>query len=952
MVYLAPERVKTLVEKVRRQGVLYFPIFVMKHWIAGVLTTYDSAPSPVVEEKLRSVFARVWPGLRMVKGQCPRQERYSDDCGLYMTANFFLHHLQARLVDRRDLPRCLRRLLYAAKKHNPPVEYFHEKMRKVLTSHPVSRCDRFYDEIERAPWKRETRSWAQRVAGPAVHTGGAAPRKAPARRQAARRTASAAAPAARRARAETARTQTARARQPTAATTARARQSATTPRAAVQRGARRSDVTNPPPTPQRPPARRPTRAEREAEDEAVLRRLEAAPVQQPETVPARVQRTRRERSVGDAPGRPVAGWADETLAKANRSARKVYEGVIDHLWAATALAMCGDGVPRGLGDSALNMQRMRHGLRELQPYSVQEMLKLLHKRVHVLDRAGATPGQNSNSSSRSGSSSSSSEAGDSEGDAGEGGFVFRPEDGGAATRDLGPGVDECYLVRGARLGRLPSQVGRYEFVLGARLTQAPRDMDGVRYPSYYELTRSAEEATVGAYIRHGMTHYRLANAHRVSRNAERYVPVPRSAQQREEENDVPDEEGDVRNLEAQPLSPLRRREHWPGDGAEGATREGPAREADGYADMDGNISAEATRALEDLRAAPLNMQGRPLTGTEEAEACPRNWFLFSTKPPHVSQLAWNAVRPDTREHHLRWLARIKAMSSERLRMSLPCACIDLIMATARARRWKWATTSKAFAGVAGALRDLPLYSTQRRGIRLQDDPEWRSAFGSVQRYMRESVPDAPPFLTLQQVRSVLDRLRLPHPRAALFLAMMWGFAARACDIATLRAKDVTVFPSNGPPPQPEGAPPLSMRQRKAADPGLRVTITVRRGKGAKKRGPYPVPSVLTREMGAVLQELLVQRRPSEELFAPHTEQLRRLVASELGRVLKGAQLPSVRKGALRCMAEAGVPSRDLMVISGHAKPTTLLRYLGYGQQPTAEAEAARAGASRALFPTP
>ncbi|KPA73800.1 TATE DNA Transposon [Leptomonas pyrrhocoris] len=219
MVYLAPERVKTLVEKVRRQGVLYFPIFVMKHWIAGVLTaqpakggskresevvltTYDSAPSPVVEEKLRSVFARVWPGLRMVKGQCPRQERYSDDCGLYMTANFFRHHLQARLVDRRDLPRCLRRLLYAAKKHNPPVEYFHEKMRKVLTSHPVSRCDRFYDEIERAPWKRETRSWAQRVAGPAVHTGGAAPRKAPARRQAVRRTASAAAPAARRARAE------------------------------------------------------------------------------------------------------------------------------------------------------------------------------------------------------------------------------------------------------------------------------------------------------------------------------------------------------------------------------------------------------------------------------------------------------------------------------------------------------------------------------------------------------------------------------------------------------------------------------------------------------------------------------------------------------------------------------------------------------------------------------
>nr|CAJ2473940.1 unnamed protein product [Leishmania braziliensis] len=108
--------------------------------------------------------------------------------------------------------------------------------------------------------------------------------------------------------------------------------------------------------------------------------------------------------------------------------------------------------------------------------------------------------------------------------------------------------------------------------------------------------------------------------------------------------------------------------------------------------------------------------------------------------------------------------------------------------------------------------------------------------------------------------------------------------------------------------------------------------------------------MLTRDLAATLQEMLVEKNHPRS-FSPHVEELRALIAQEVRTEMRGAQLPSIRKGALRCMAEAGVPLKDLMMISGHAKQATLLRYLGYGQQPTVEAETARDNAGRALFQT-
>nr|CAJ2465734.1 unnamed protein product [Leishmania braziliensis]CAJ2465896.1 unnamed protein product [Leishmania braziliensis] len=148
------------------------------------------------------------------------------------------------------------------------------------------------------------------------------------------------------------------------------------------------------------------------------------------------------------------------------------------MWAATALARVGDGVAHGLSDTAVGQQRVRHKMPPLRPYSVQEMLKLLRKNIHIVDASLSDPGE----------------------------VIFRDEHQ-LEEVTLDPSIDELYLVRGSSLPTLLEEVNGYNFMLGACLREAPADMNGARYPSYYALTKDASEATVGVYVPATWTHY-------------------------------------------------------------------------------------------------------------------------------------------------------------------------------------------------------------------------------------------------------------------------------------------------------------------------------------------------------------------------------------------------------------------------------------------------------------
>lgn len=124
------------------------------------------------------------------------------------------------------------------------------------------------------------------------------------------------------------------------------------------------------------------------------------------------------------------------------------------------------------------------------------------------------------------------------------------------------------------------------------------------------------------------------------------------------------------------------------------------------------------------------------------------------------------------------------------------------------------------------------------------------------------------------------------PPAALFLAMMWTFSARATDIATLRANDV-------------------VNMKVMPDKYVKVTLTIRRGKGTKFRGTYGTSSTLTKQKGSLLVKILSNRRLNLLLFA-NVNELQTMIAFALKKVNPKLQLASVRKGSIRYYVEKGL----------------------------------------------
>lgn len=62
------------------------------------------------------------------------------------------------------------------------------------------------------------------------------------------------------------------------------------------------------------------------------------------------------------------------------------------------------------------------------------------------------------------------------------------------------------------------------------------------------------------------------------------------------------------------------------------------------------------------------------------------WYIYPSKPPHISHIAWKAVTEETRILHRRWLQELRAMPADLLVRPLAAATIELIRRMAKARR--------------------------------------------------------------------------------------------------------------------------------------------------------------------------------------------------------------------------------------------------------------------------
>ncbi|ORC90002.1 TATE DNA Transposon [Trypanosoma theileri] len=254
---------------------------------------------------------------------------------------------------------------------------------------------------------------------------------------------------------------------------------------------------------------------------------------------------------------------------------------------------------------------------------------------------------------------------------------------------------------------------------------------------------------------------------------------------------------------------------------------------------------------------------------------------------------------------------------------------ELVRRMALNRNWKWSTICKVMALISGALLNLPLYSNQSKGIDISKDPSWRAATRAAHKFENREPTNPPAPVTYEQMKKAHAALERECPIAALYLMMMWCCAARAGDIATLLKKDVRV------------------EQTTESDSLTDLTMTIRYGKGAHFRGPYPVATILPRKDASVLQQVLNDRLRKQRLF-PDAKALRDRVLQALRNENVLSSLPSVRKGSARHMAAQGVPEEQIMRLTGHTRLETLQRYLGYGHQLTREAELARDSVAQAL----
>lgn len=325
---------------------------------------------------------------------------------------------------------------------------------------------------------------------------------------------------------------------------------------------------------------------------------------------------------------------------------------------------------------------------------------------------------------------------------------------------------------------------------------------------------------------------------------------------------------------------------------------------------------------------PLNENGSP---DGEPVSCPRGWHIYSQIPPHVSAVAWNSITKDVRQHHIRCLHALKSMPHDLLQQNIASCVLECTRRDAVARGWGPSTVAKRYAAMAGALRDLPLYTTEKKGILLARYPEWRAAQTTIRRMERQMDPQAYPPVTWSQYQEALKGLRTRCPMAAVYLAMMWALAARAGDIDCLRRMDVT------------------LKNETKGDGTVPLGVTQKFGKGTRFRGTYWPASNIPEEEAAELRKIMHSRKAKERLFSADAD-MRTIVRKALQSVNRKSALPSIRRGAIQHLAQQGLPEETLMRLTGHTRLETLYRYIGHGHPITPEAVAAQERVSRLHHP--
>ena len=291
--------------------------------------------------------------------------------------------------------------------------------------------------------------------------------------------------------------------------------------------------------------------------------------------------------------------------------------------------------------------------------------------------------------------------------------------------------------------------------------------------------------------------------------------------------------------------------------------------------------------------------------------------MLKTQPR--KDASWLGFAKSTSDEHLNVLKLFA--SNVRPQDSLIDALIDAIEKLRVIREWRWSTTLKRAASLQGALAILPLYFKGSIPILLKHSPDWVKQLSHYSKKAKEEAPKQAKPTTAEQVNEAILKFRKRNIGIAVALMLGWLTAGRLGCILQLQVEDVRINQQ-------------------------RFSVTFRRGKGVRLRGPYTVYSSPLPDQWMEIWKQFIETRKvklfSEAITGKKLKEALREVDCEL-------EQRSIRRGALQTMAVAGTSEENLMRFSGHTQVKTLHRYLNWNQL-NSKVESTMAATAVALLP--
>jgi hypothetical protein len=316
------------------------------------------------------------------------------------------------------------------------------------------------------------------------------------------------------------------------------------------------------------------------------------------------------------------------------------------------------------------------------------------------------------------------------------------------------------------------------------------------------------------------------------------------------------------------------------------------------------------------------------------------WHIFPDKAPGMHNLVWSSYAPTTRAEHRRWIQRVRGMPSDLCTWPFGRAIVELVRRFGVQRKWVWSTMSSALATLATALKNLPIYTSEMKGINLKEDVYFADALKTAQRMAKTTVgsTDISAGMPEALYHHLISSAGIKAPDARLLLMLSWHFAARVGDMRQARARDIVVCD-----PRPDGRVPMK--------------VTFRYGKVASLWGPYTIHCVVPKDVSSAFTAFAATKTNKEqggELFTKRDQAVLSAHIATCQQDPRGGRLTlrSIRRGALLRAAACGVTDDELQLLSGHKRRETLMRYLGWGQQSSTMSKAAerRADKMKAVAP--